>query len=188
MAEVDSRLIDKEGLAIMKLSMLSELTERECESIARPSDLYHALGTHYPDKDVQLARFIYALEKLGHRRYGCRAIRALDEQHRPKPFNLDQLPKKVDQSVFLVHQRLAVLCCMLLRDNYEKFVKYFTKKFQGNPSKYETPWEILNECLKREILTPANHLDEIEEALIKVETPESMIGEYFTHFNNIGKH
>lgn len=134
MAEVDSKFIDEEGLAIMKLSMLSELTQTECESIARPSDLYHALETYYPDKDVQLARYIYALEKLGHRRYGCRAIRALDKQHRPKPFNLDQLPKKVDQSVFLVHQRLAVLCCMLPKDNYENSLNTSQKSFRAIPA------------------------------------------------------
>lgn len=185
MAKVDANYIDEDGLDIMKLSVRSELSEIDCESIKSSANLFHALEKPYPNKDVQLARFIYTLEKLGHRRYGCRAIRKLDERYCPPPFDVGKQVADIDN--FVVCQRLAVLCCLLPKDSYSKFITHCAKKCECNPTKCKTPWGILVECLNREIITYENHLDQIEDALHEAGLNESEVEEHFKHYNKISK-
>ena len=123
-AKVDD-YIDAESLAILKLSAQSELTQNERDGVKCASDLYRALAKHYTDLKVLLARFIYALEKLGHRRYGYRAIRVLPITDRPAPFDHSKLQPKVAESEFIFFQRLAALCCMLPRSYHTNFIAYF---------------------------------------------------------------
>ena len=179
-------LLDEESLDIMKLNFQGELTEAQLEKIRHPSDLYHALAAQcYTDTDMQLSRFIYALEKLGHRRYGCRAIRKLEERFCPAPLDLAKL--KVDMNYFILLQRLTVLCCMLPDECNSKFSAFFAKKADTNPNKYPTPCKIIKKCLKKHIITSENHLDMLEEALIRVGLTENQIQEYFDNFKKVGK-
>lgn len=177
--------IDKESLDILKLSVGSELNETQCQKIKIASDLYCELAQHYTDPEMRLSRFIYALEKLGHRRYGCRAIRHLEERYRPAPFDLAKL--KVDMNKFILLQRLTVLCCTLPKDRYDRFSDHLAKKVLANPKKYNTPWKILRKALKKNLITSENHLDVLEEALIEVELSERQIKEAFENFRSIGK-
>ena len=149
------------------------------------SDLYRTLAKHYTDLKVLLARFIYALEKLGHRRYGYRAIRVLPITDRPAPFDHSKLQPKVAESEFIFFQRLAALCCMLPRSYHTKFIAYLAKKLGTNPSLHPTPCDILTKSLMENIITTDNQFNEIEEAL--VELPESQIKEYFDKYEKISK-
>ena len=139
-AKVDD-YIDAESLAILKLSAHSELTQNERDGMK--------CAKHYTDLKVLLARFIYALEKLGHRRYSYRAIRVLPITDRPAPFDHSKLQPKVAESEFIFFQRLAVLCCMLPRSYHTKFIAYFAKKLGINPSLqlHPTPCDILTKSL-----------------------------------------
>lgn len=184
-SRVDADCVDEDSLHIMKLSMRGELNETDCESIKSAADLFHALEKPYPNKDVQLARFICALEKLGHRKYGWRAIRKLEERYLPPPF--DPHTRVADINNFVVHQKLAVLCCILPKDSYSKFITHCAKKCGCNPNKCKTPWGILVECLNRNILTYEDHLDQIEEALVAAGLSESEIQEHFKQYNKISK-
>lgn len=191
-AKISSDYIDAGSLDILKLSVRSELTQEECDRVISASDLYHALAKHYTDPKVLLARFIYALEKLGHRRYGHRAVRELSSNHSLPPAFTDLAKVKfrpaVDRNEFILLQRLAVLCCMLPEGCHPKFTSHFAKKkLNANPSIYQTPCDILTKLLLERVLTTDNLFNEIEEALIKVELSESQIKEYFDNYEKIGK-
>ena len=177
--------IDQESLEIMKWSMQTELSLTERDKVKQPSDLYHALKNSYKDPAVLLARFIYALERLGHRRYGRRAVRELEVAHCPPRFDLANL--KADRNNFILHQCLAMVCCILPRDCYDSFIAYFAKKLGVNPKKFQTPCHILTKLLERKFITPDNQLDLIEDALIKVELSENKIKEYIESCLTIGK-
>ena len=167
--------IDSESIEILKLSTRSELTQRERDEVKRPSDLYHALANHYSDPAVQLARFIYALEKLGHRRYGSRAVRELGQAN---GIIFDHTKLNGDTNIFLLHQHLADLCCMLPNTYQSKLIDHFAKELQINPSTCKTPCEILTKALEKEILTADDHINVIEDALIKVGLSENKIKVY----------
>ena len=171
----------------MKLSVLSELSETQCDNIVAASDLYNALKKLYTEEEVALARFIYALEKLGHRRYGCRAIRDLEDHYHPPPFDFANLDAKVDRKDFILHQRLAVLCCMLPEDNYKDFITYFAKKESANPKLFHTPCQILKKVLQSGSIPPHDLINEIEEMLIKTKVSEAAIRELFDNYQRIGK-
>ena len=182
--------IDAGSLEILILSMRSELTQNECEGVKTVSDLYHALAKHYSNHIELLSRFVYALENLGHRRYGHRAVRELPSSYSPSPFNLSmaKLSSNKTEDDFILLQRLAVLCCMLPRNCHPKFISPFAKeKLKANPSMYQTPCDILTNLFLKGEITPDNLFDEIEEALIKVEVSESQIKEYFDNYERIGK-
>ena len=89
----------------MKLSMRSELTQDERDSAKSPSDLARCLQEQYDNPIVLQARFIYILEMLGHRYYGCRAVRKLEKTRETPPFNITtDLPPNVNKKEFLLHQ------------------------------------------------------------------------------------
>lgn len=187
--KISDDYIDAGSLDILKLSVRSELSQDECEKVKSVSDLYHALAKHYADPIVLLARFIYALENLGHRRYGHRAVRELSRYSLP-PFDLTmaKLRPEMTGNDFILLQRLAVLCCMLPESCYPKFISHFAKKkLNANPSIYQTPCDILTKLLLELIITTDTLFNEIEEALIKVELSESQIKEYFDNYEKIGK-
>lgn len=186
MIKVDD-YITVESLDIMKLSVRSELTETECDKIKAASDVYRELAKHYTDPEVLLARFIYALEKLGHRRYGYRAIRELKECYRPSPFNFTKLSEKTDKNDFILRQRLALLCCMLPEDYSVNFIHHLAKKMQANPQIFKTPCQILKIAVEKSIITPDSHVNEIEEALIQANLPEVKIQELVANYNKIGE-
>ena len=76
--EIVDRHIDNSSVEIMKLGLRTELTQTERDKAKTASDLYYALANH-TDSEALLARYVYALEKLGRRRHGYRAVRKLSE-------------------------------------------------------------------------------------------------------------
>ena len=77
--------IDKNSIEIMKLGLQTELTQSDMEGEKCPFGLYHKLGRKYTNSKVPLSIFIYALEKLGHRRHGLRAVDKLQDFGIKKP-------------------------------------------------------------------------------------------------------
>ena len=188
--KISKDYIDAGSLDILKLSVQCELTQDECDKVKSVSDLYHALAKHYTDPIVLLARFIYALENLGHRRYGHRAVRELSSYSLPQfDLTMAKLRFKMTRNDFILLQRLAVLCCMLPESCQSRFISHFAKQkhVNANPSIFQTPCDILTKLFLEHIITADNLFNEIEEALIKVELSESQIKEYFDNYKKIGK-
>ena len=188
-AKISDNYINAASLDILKLSVRSELTQDECDRIESVSDLYHALAEHYTTPKALLSRLIYALENLGHRRYGHRAVRELSRYSLP-PFELSmaKLRSGLTGNDFILLQRLAVLCCMLPESCHSKFISHFAKKkLNANPSIYQSPCKVLTKLLLEHMITKDNLFDEIEEALIKLEISESQIKEYFDNYEKIGE-
>ncbi len=191
-AKISDNYIDAASLDILKLSVRRELTQDECDGVESVSDLYHALAKHYTVPIVLLSRLIYALENLGHRRYGHKAVRELSRYSSLPPDPFDPTTAKLrlgsTGNDFILLQRLAVLCCMLPETCHSRFISHFAKKkLNANPSIYQTPCDILIKLLLERIITTDNQFDEIEEVLIKVELSESQIKEYFDNYKNIGE-
>ena len=169
--------IDEDSLEIMKLGMRSELTQAQRDEAGSPSDLYHAIECRYrfqDDSSVCLARFIYALKQLGHRRYGCRAIRHLSDFsiveppafHPPTYLGTDEL------KIFRFLQKLVEILLVCLKgsqDTQYKLIRYFVEKhLHGtNPSNIETLCRLFTLLLEREVIS-ADEPQALVEALKEV--------------------
>ena len=175
----------------MKLSMRSELTQAEMEGAKSPSDLAHCLmKSHYSEPSILLARFLYALKILGHRRYGYRAMRRiysiLNEciDHPPAiqsssdiKFEIDA-HVNVDKNTFLLNQYLATACRLIPPKCCGSFILYCAKQLGHNPEKYSTPCEVITKMLEQQIISPDNHLEFMEDALITAGVSERVLQEY----------
>ena len=167
--------IDEESLEIMKLGMRRELTQVQRDEAKSPSDLYRALECHYrfQDSSVCLARFIYALKRLGHRRYGHRAIRQLRDFSivEPTAFHPAAYLGENDLKIFKFLQSLVeVLVALKGKQNMQqKLIKYFTEKHlnRANPSNIKTLCSLFTLLLEKEVIT-ADRPQPLTEALKKV--------------------
>ena len=145
----------------MKLGMRSELTQVQRDEAKSPSDLYRALECRYrfQDSSVCLSRFIYALKRLGHRRYGHRAIRQLRDFSiiEPTAFHPADYLGENDLKIFKFLQSLVeVLVALKGKQNtQQKLIKYFTEKHLNgaNPSNIKTLCSLFTLLLEREIIT-----------------------------------
>ena len=182
--------IDEVGVQIMKLSMRLELSQTNIDNANHPSDLYRALADHYSDPGVALARLIYALRILGHRRYGCRAIRELELlEQKPEPFDPSSSVVKQDADLddFCLHQCLALACQVLPKESYESFINHFSPILNINPKTVNTPCEIVTQLIEKDKISAKNYLDLMEEALIKSRLSDREIKEYMENCNMISK-
>lgn len=172
--------IDEESLEIVKLGMRAELNQDLRDGVKRPSDLVNALTVHYTIP-IAVSRIIYSLEILGHRRYGYRSIRYL-QQHlnqKVKPFDpSSDLRAGVHPQKFCLHQCLAVACQILPEEHKGSFAKHFGKKLSINPKTMKTPCNVITRLLERDEVDFENHIDVIEEAFIKSKLSESKIKRY----------
>lgn len=143
----------------MKLGMRGELTQTERDAAHRPSDLYHALVKHY-EEPVALARFIYALENLGHRRHGHRAVRQLSEFSIPKPGRFDPVANMSREEVksFQFYQCLVDVLVHLEEEYYPKLISHFTKTYlQGiNPNTIDSPCALFTQLQDKAIIKRGN--------------------------------
>ena len=164
--------------------MRSELKQSERDEAKFPSDLAHCLmKSHYHDPSILLARFIYALKILGHRRYGYRAIRRIYSTISTNPSSLD-IEFEIDEHVganrkdFLLNQYLATACRLISQKYSKRFILCCAKKLGHNPEKYTTPCEVITKLLDGDLLTLDNHVDFMEEAMITADVPERVLQEY----------
>jgi hypothetical protein len=154
-AKISDNYIDAASLDILKLSVRSELSQDECDRVESVSDLYHALAEHYATPRELLSRLIYALENLGHRRYGHKAVRELSRYSLPTfELTMAKLRSNSTGDDFILLQRLAVLCCMLPESCHSRFISHFAKKkLNANPNIYQTvPCAILTKLLLEHII------------------------------------
>ena len=148
--------IDEDSLEIMKLGMRSELTQVQRDESRSPSDLYHAIECHYHDSSVCLARFIYALKRLGHRRYGYSAIHQLSEFSivEPPAFHPTTCLGTDKFKIFRFLQNLVeVLVCLKgNQDTQDKLIRYFVEKhLHGtNPNNIKTLCRLFTLLLERD--------------------------------------
>ena len=154
----------------MKLGMRGELTQTERDAILKPSDLYHALAKHY-DEPIALARFIYALEKLGHRRHGCRAVSQLREFHISKPdkFNPAAYMTREKLKFFQLYQCLVEVLVHLGEEHYPMLIFHFTSTYLhgANPSTIESPAALFTQLLDKAVIRK-NNIDTLVDGLRKI--------------------
>ena len=154
----------------MKLGLRGELTQTERDATHQPSDLYHALVKHY-EPPVALARYIYALERLGHRRHGRRAVTKLREFSISKPdqFTAAAHMTEDDLEAFLLHQSLVDVLVHLEEEYYPKIIPHFAKTcLRGiNPNTIDSPCALFTQMLERRVITKAN-TDRLVEGLRKI--------------------
>ena len=157
--EVDSH-IEESSVEIMKLGLQTELAQAEMESEKFPSGLYRKLERKYSNPEVLLSRFIYALEKLGHRRHGFRAVRKLNEFgiKKPKQFNpTDEIIDPAKVRLFNFYQCLVEICRDLKVSHYKRLSTYSTKTYLGgaNPRlpTCKTPWTLFVNLLNHRTIS-----------------------------------
>ena len=161
LAFVDIDLIDNESREILKFGMRTELSQEKRDAARKPSDLYIALSesTHYQNihPTVLLARFVYALTKLGHRRYGRRAIEQLSRFSIEKPTEFCPAEYMRDDKLqeFLFHQCLVEIMVKLKEGSDNQLIRYFSKNhFHGaNPRMISDRVMLFTELVHRGIIT-----------------------------------
>lgn len=161
---VDSH-IDENSVEIMKLGMTqSELTQPERENARKPSDLYHALANHYPNLEELLARYVYALEKLGHRKHGFRAVRKLDDFSIQKPNQFNPTGESTEVQDFNFCQCLVDICVHLDISCYSRLNAYACKTFLdgANPKLISSPQELFMRLLQDQVITKEKQKDLVE--------------------------
>jgi hypothetical protein len=107
---------------------------------------------------VCLARFIYALERLGHRRHGYRAIDQLSDFSivEPPDFHPATYLGRDELKIFRFLQNMMKVLVCLKGDTQQKLIKYFTDKhLHGtNPSNIKTLCSLFTLLLEREVISP----------------------------------
>ena len=155
-ATVDNH-IEESSIEIMKLGLRTELTQAELDPTTTPSDLYHLLERNYCDSEVLLARFIYALEKLGHRRHGLKAVRELDnfDIEKPKQFIPADIIDPTKLQLFNFYQCLVEVCSHLDPSYYSRLIKLTTKTYLGgrNHKLIKTPCKLFVILLEHRKIT-----------------------------------
>ena len=165
--------IDEDSLEIMKLGMRNELIQAQRDESRSPSDLYHAIECHYHDSSVCLARFIYALKRLGHRRYGYRAIRQLSGFSivEPPAFQPNTYLGTDELKLFRFLQNLVEILVYLKgsQDTPDKLIRYFVEKhLHGtNPNNIKSLCHLFTLLLEREVIS-ADEPQALVEALKEV--------------------
>lgn len=154
--EVDNH-IEESSIEIMNLGLQAELKRAEMETVKSASDLYHQIERKYSNSEVLLSRFIYALEKLGHRRHGFRAVKKLDEFgiKKPKQFNPAEIIHPTKVQLFNFYQCLVEICRDLEVSHYKRLLTYSTKTYLGgtNYRLIKTPWKLFATLLERKIIS-----------------------------------
>lgn len=142
--------------------MRTELSGTVRESARRPSDLYVALSesVYYYDPTVLLARFLYALEKLGRRRHGHRAMRQLAEFSitEPSKFSPEDHMSGDQLQEFLFHQLLVKILVKLGKGCDQKLIGYFTMHHLhgANPRVIKDPVTLFTVLLQTGVIDKNN--------------------------------
>ena len=183
--------IDEGSVEIMKLSMRLELSQSELETAKHPSDLFHGLSKYYDHLEIVVARLMYALKILGHKRYGQRAIRELEQlPQTPETFHPDTDVKHgTCLENFYLHQCLALACRMVPNgESANRFVTHFANILKINPSTVSTPCEIIIKLIERDKICSKNQLNLLEEAFVKLNLSDSHIRDYTENCKRLCKY
>ena len=155
--------IDDNSVEIMKLGLQMELTQTKRDNAKRPSDLYHALANHYQDSEVRLSRYVYALERLGHRRHGFRAVRRLNEFSikRPVQFDPTMCSKPLE---FNFYQCLVDISVHLDTSCHSRLIAFAAKALLdgANPGLIKSPHELLLKFLQMRVISKDDQKDLVE--------------------------
>lgn len=171
--------IDREGLEIMKLSMRCELRQDHVENATKASELCYHLMEYYNNAEIVVRRIIYALEILGHRRYGYRAVRKVESVYRPPAlFETTMLPERVNKEHFLLHQYLAVACRHISEECSRHFIAICANRLDQNSKNFATPCAVITKLLEENVVTVDNHEDYMEEVLVEAKVSESQLKQY----------
>lgn len=172
-------------MEILKLSYRSELKQDQLDDATSVCDIYNALKRVYDDERTIVARIVYSLKILGHRRYGWFAIRKLEQE--PAPFSLASLPGSINHDEFFLYQSLATTCKVIPEEYIQDFVKYFAKQMRINHNTIKSPCEALTKMLDEANIDCSNYVDVIELAMIKCKVPDLVMKEYNDSCNRISK-
>ena len=136
------------------MGLHTDLQETELETAHTPSDIYNLLFEKH-SLEVSLSRFIYALEKLGHRRYGFRAVRKSRELSIEKPSPYVPVGDREKVQKFNFYQCLVEICVHLDHKKYYRRLSAYCASLLldgANPYNMETPCQLLIQLLHRDII------------------------------------
>lgn len=175
----------------MKLGLQSDLLQDDLDKATRPSNLYNALVkrrlANEWDQEVLLARFVYALEKLGHRRYGFRAVRKIENFGIKRPAEYCPVGEQAKVKEFHFFQCLVEICVHLDVKHYRPLYKYSAKMhFNGtNPKLITAPAHLLTLLLYEGVITidKQEHLVEALEIIGADKCIENI--HRYRHMNNL---
>lgn len=181
--------IDREGLEIMKLSMRCELRQDQVENATKASELCYHLIEVYERPEVVLTRIIYALEILGHRRYGYRSVRKIENAYtRPlASFDTTMLPERVNKENFLLRQYLAVACRHISEECSRHFIAICANRLHQNSKIFTTPCAVITKLIEESVVTVDNHEDYMEEIMVEANVSESQLKQYHDICRRISK-
>ena len=168
----------------MKLGMRSEFHQTELDTARKASDIYNILVNKHREA---LARFVYALEKLGHRRHGFRAVRKLKEFSIQKPSQYMPSGGKREVQKFNFFQCLVEICVHLDANLYSRLFAYSAKVLLGgtNPKKFETPCKLLICLVNREVMHAGDQTKLVEGLRIIGADKCIEYIHYYRHLNNL---
>lgn len=146
----------------MKLGLRTDLSQAEREKATKASELYNALAEKH-DAETALPRFVYALEKLGHRRHGFRAVRQLKEFSIEKPAQYNPTGSQLEQE-FNFFQCLVEICVHLDAKHHSRLSAYSAKMFLDgtNPKKIKTPCALLTELVEKRVIKTEDQSNLVE--------------------------
>ena len=182
--EIVDRHIDNSSVEIMKLGLRMELTQTERDKAKTASDLYHCLANHIIDSEALLARYVYALEKLGRRRHGYRAVRKLNEFSIEKPVKFDPTSNPLE---FSFHQCLVDISVHLDTSCHPRLIAYAAKALLdgANPQLIRSPHELLIELLQMRVISKDDQKDLVE--ALHIVGADKCVGyiHYYRHQNGL---
>ena len=137
----------------MKLGLQTDLQETALDRAQTAAEIYILLTSKH-SIEVSLSRLIYALEKLGHRRHGFRAVRKSRDFsiEKPSPHVPDGDQEKVQK--FYFYQCLVEICVHLDKKYHRRLSAYCASILLDGISPYnmETPCQVLIRLLHRAII------------------------------------
>lgn len=164
--------------------MRSEFRQAELDTANKASDIYNILANKH---DKAFTRFVYALEKLGHRRHGFRAVRKLKEFSIKKPSQYMPSGRKHEVQKFNFFQCLVEICVHLDANLYSRLFAYSAKVLLGgtNPNTFETPCKLLTRLVNKGVIHTEDQTKLVEGLRIIGADKCIEYIHYYRHLNNL---
>lgn len=152
------RLVSESSVEIMKLGFLGDKNEepyKDLEKAKQPSDIFHVLEDNLGSKEAAEQRFIYAINRLGDRRYGSQCIKAYRQiVGKRLPPKFETRNKSAD---FGLCQCLVDICVKAKEDVSKALIQYCSNYLlKTNPENIRSLAYMFTKMYHRKVVTPDN--------------------------------
>lgn len=178
---VDGNLDKDSCKYLLCLGAYPEIKGRDYETIVVASNFYHALKERSPNDTQTLARFMYALHKLGRKKRGmyCNSQFKKTLKMDPPPFLEEYEEKAATEKEFGFHQCLVDICVTLEEDGNEMSTR--VRKYACNhvlgilPQNERTVSKVLLKMLRKPDILSVEHHEQLALILGQVGAKSSLI-------------